>query len=188
MGNRRMASRRLPSFPLPFSCRSIFHRLHDTASTCNGIPHLSKALQRDLHNEELPNSQKVGSQNSGWRCLRLCLIALSTDLQLVDNCSGYHGKHTSRAQTHLCAMSRILIEAGRVFEADTYLKAMRGKRALPDAIRESGLVPGVLPIERVGLRNFQQDPSAAAAVHSRQVLHYSSNGLAVCLPASGCHL
>lgn len=85
-------------------------------------------------------------------------------------------------------MSRILIEAGRVFEADTYLKAMRGKRALPDAIRESGLVPGVLPIERVRLRNFQQDPGAAAAVHSRQVLHYSSNGLAVCLPASGCHL
>lgn len=58
MGNRRMASRRLPSFPLPFSCRSIFHRLHDTVSTCNGIPHLSKALQRGLHNEELPNSQK----------------------------------------------------------------------------------------------------------------------------------
>lgn len=45
MGNRRMASRRLPSLPLPFNCRSIFHRLHDTVSTCKGNPHLSKALQ-----------------------------------------------------------------------------------------------------------------------------------------------
>jgi hypothetical protein len=88
------------------------------------------------------------------------------------------------------------MEAGRVFEADTYLKAMRGKRALPDAIRKSGLVPGLLPIERIRLRNFQQDSSAAAAVYSRQVLHYSSNGLAVCLPAHNvstlhhpsCHL
>ena len=35
MGKRRMASRRLPSLPFLFSCRSFFHRLHDTVSTCN---------------------------------------------------------------------------------------------------------------------------------------------------------
>lgn len=34
MGKRRMASRRLPSLPLPFSCRSCFQRLQDTVSTC----------------------------------------------------------------------------------------------------------------------------------------------------------
>ena len=34
MGNRRMASWRLPSLPLPFSCRSCFQRRQDTVSTC----------------------------------------------------------------------------------------------------------------------------------------------------------
>ena len=34
MGNRRMASWRLPSLPLPFSCRSCFQRRHETVSTC----------------------------------------------------------------------------------------------------------------------------------------------------------
>ena len=34
MGNRRMASWRLPSLPLRFSCRSCFQRRQDTVSTC----------------------------------------------------------------------------------------------------------------------------------------------------------
>ena len=34
VGNRRMASWRLPSLPLPFSCRSCFQRRHETVSTC----------------------------------------------------------------------------------------------------------------------------------------------------------
>ena len=37
VGNRRMASRRLPSLPFLFSCRSFFHRLHETVSTCHGM-------------------------------------------------------------------------------------------------------------------------------------------------------
>ena len=71
----------------------------------------------------------------------------------------------------------------------TDLKAVRCQSALPDAVGEARLVPGVLPIQRVGLRNLQQDPRRAAAVHSCQTLHYPGNSLAVCLPArphGGC--
>ena len=35
MGKSRMASRRLPSLPFLFSCRSCFQRRHDTVSTCS---------------------------------------------------------------------------------------------------------------------------------------------------------
>ena len=65
----------------------------------------------------------------------------------------------------------------------TDLEAVRGQSALPDAVGEAGLVPGVLPIQGVGLGDLQQDPRRAAAVRGCQTLHYPGDGLAVCLPA-----
>ncbi len=65
----------------------------------------------------------------------------------------------------------------------TDLKAVRCQSALPDAVGEAGLVPGVLPVQRVGLGDLQQDPRRAAAVRGCQPLHYPGDSLAVCLPA-----
>ena len=97
---------------------------------------------------------------------------------------GRHG--WTQAWRCMCASHMIARECvGR----STDLEAVRRQGALPDAIGEAGLVPGVLPIQRIGLGDLQQDPRRAAAVHSCQTLHYPGDSLAVCLPAvarAGC--
>ncbi len=47
----------------------------------------------------------------------------------------------------------------------TNLKAMRCQSAMPDAIGEARLVPGLLPVHGIRLGYLQEYPGCVAAVH-----------------------